>query len=168
LQVADNFVDPSITNPEQDFLFKTVLDAPAEKLWTGAFQYPVKDHDCQPSVFGRLRSYNGSDYTYFHSGIDFCASEETPIYAVADGVVVFAGPLTVRGNATIISHGRGVYTGYWHQSKIEVSVGQQVKAGDTIGMAGATGRVTGPHLHFEVLVGDVQVDPLPWLAGYYP
>jgi murein DD-endopeptidase MepM/ murein hydrolase activator NlpD len=168
LQVADNFVDPAITAPEQDFLLKTVADAPAEKLWNGAFQYPVKDHDCQPSVYGRLRSYNGSDYTYFHSGIDFCASEETPIYAAADGVVVFAGPLTVRGNATIISHGRGVYTGYWHQSKIDVTVGQQVKAGDTIGMAGATGRVTGPHLHFEVLVGDVQVDPLPWLAGYYP
>lgn len=168
LQVADNFVDPAITAPEQEFLLKTVADAPADKLWNGAFQYPVKDHDCQPSVYGRLRSYNGSDYTYFHSGIDFCASEETPIYAVADGVVVFAGPLTVRGNATIISHGRGVYTGYWHQSKIDVTVGQQVKAGDTIGMAGATGRVTGPHLHFEVLVGDVQVDPLPWLAGYYP
>jgi len=168
LQVADNFVDPTITNPEQDFLLKTVADAPAEKLWNGPFEYPVKDHECQPSVYGRLRSYNGSDYTYFHSGIDFCASESTPIYAAADGVVVFAGPLTVRGNATIISHGWGVYTGYWHQSKIDVTVGQKVKAGDTIGMAGATGRVTGPHLHFEVLVGDVQVDPLPWLAGYYP
>ncbi len=168
LQVADNFVDPAITSPEQDFLLQTVANAPAEKLWSGAFQYPVSEHDCQPSVYGRLRSYNGSDYTYFHSGIDFCASDTTPIYAAADGVVVFAGPLTVRGNATIISHGWGVYTGYWHQSKIEVTVGQNVKAGDEIGIAGATGRVTGPHLHFEVLVGDVQVDPIPWLAGYYP
>lgn len=168
LQVADNFVDPAITEPELTFVEKTVAAAPAEKLWTGAFEYPVSEHDCQPSVFGRLRSYNGSDYTYFHSGIDFCASEETPIYAAADGIVVFAGPLTVRGNATILSHGLGVYTGYWHQSRIDVTVGQQVKAGDEIGMAGATGRVTGPHLHFEVLVGGVQVDPLPWLAGYYP
>lgn len=168
LQVADNFVDPAITEPEQDFLLQTVADAPAEKLWSGPFEYPVTDHDCQPSVFGRLRSYNGSDYTYFHSGIDFCASDQTPIYAAADGVVVFAGPLTVRGNATIISHGWGVYTGYWHQSQINVTVGQTVKAGDQIGIAGATGRVTGPHLHFEVLVGDVQVDPIPWLAGYYP
>ncbi len=168
LQVADNFVDPAITEPEQAFLLQTVADAPAEKLWSGPFEYPVTDHDCQPSVFGRLRSYNGSDYTYFHSGIDFCASDQTPIYAAADGVVVFAGPLTVRGNATIISHGWGVYTGYWHQSQINVTVGQTVKAGDQIGVAGATGRVTGPHLHFEVLVGDVQVDPIPWLAGYYP
>lgn len=168
LQVADNFVDPAITNPEQDFLLKTVADAPAEKLWSGAFEYPVTEHDCQPSVYGRLRSYNGSDYTYFHSGIDFCAGTGTPIYAAADGVVVFAGPLTVRGNATILSHGWGVYSGYWHQSKIEVTVGQQVKAGDEIGLAGDTGRVTGPHLHFEMLVGDVQVDPLPWLSGYYP
>lgn len=168
LQVADNFVDPAITDPEQAFLLQTVAPAPAEKLWSDAFQYPVSGHDCQPSTYGRLRSYNGSDYTYFHSGTDFCASEETPIYAAADGIVVFAGELIVRGNATIISHGWGVYTGYWHQSKIEVTVGQVVKAGDEIGMAGATGRVTGPHLHFEVLVGDVQVDPIPWLSGYYP
>ena len=168
LQVADNFVDPAITEPEMAQVFQITAPAPPEKLWSGAFQYPVSAHDCQPSTFGRLRSLNGSDYIYFHSGIDFCGSEETPIYAAADGVVVFAGPLTVRGNATIISHGQGVYTGYWHQSRIDVTVGQKVTAGEPIGMVGATGRVTGPHLHFEVLVGDVQVDPIPWLAGFYP
>ena len=166
--VADNFVDPKITDPENEFLFSTVAPASAEKLWSGAFVSPTSDPDCHASTYGLLRSLNGSAYIYFHSGIDFCGGEGTPIYAAADGVVVYAGEKVVRGNATIINHGHGVYTAYYHQSKIEVTVGQQVKAGEEIGQIGATGRVTGPHLHFEVLVGDVQVDPIDWLDGKIP
>lgn len=168
LLVADNTVDPAVTEPEMDLLLSLVADAPAEKYWTGAFRQPTSSPDAQASTYGRLRSYNGSPYIYFHSGTDYSGGEGVPIYAAADGVVVYTGELTVRGNATILSHGRGVYTGYWHQSKIEVSAGQTVKAGDEIGLIGATGRVTGPHLHFEVLVGSVQVDPADWLNGLYP
>ncbi len=81
--------------------------------------------------------------------------------------MVFAQIVDGRGGATIISHGRGVYTGYWHQSQINVNVGDQVEAGQTIGMVGAEGRVTGAHLHLEVIVGGVQVDPTEWLEGMY-
>jgi murein DD-endopeptidase MepM/ murein hydrolase activator NlpD len=168
LLVADNTIDPAVTEPEMNFLLEQVAAAPAEKYWSGVFLPPTSTPDAQASTFGRLRSYNGSPYIYYHSGTDYAGGEGVPIYAAADGVVVYAGELTVRGNATILSHGRGVYTGYWHQSKIEVTQGQTVKAGEEIGLIGATGRVTGPHLHFEVLVGSVQVDPEDWLNGLYP
>jgi murein DD-endopeptidase MepM/ murein hydrolase activator NlpD len=150
------------------FILSQVAAAPADKLWNGAFRAPTPNPDIQASTYGRLRSYNGSDYVYFHSGTDYSGATGVPIFAAADGVVVYTGELTVRGNATIISHGRGVYTGYWHQSEVEVSLGQTVKAGDEIGKIGATGRVTGPHLHFEVWVGSVQVDPKDWMDGMYP
>jgi len=166
--VADELVEPAVTVPEMDAVNQVVAPVTPEKYWQGAFKSPSPTPDCISSTFGRLRSYNGSDFIYFHSGTDFCGGEQTRIFAAADGVVVFTGALTVRGNATIIDHGRGVYTGYWHQSKILVNVGDHVTAGQTIGMVGATGRVTGPHLHFEVFAGGVQVDPAEWLAGKYP
>jgi murein DD-endopeptidase MepM/ murein hydrolase activator NlpD len=81
---------------------------------------------------------------------------------------VFAGPLTVRGNATYIDHGWGVYTGYAHQSEILVKPGDLVETGQTIGMVGATGRVTGPHLHWEIWVGGVPVQPLEWTERSMP
>ncbi|RIK48923.1 MAG: peptidase M23, partial [Chloroflexi bacterium] len=82
--------------------------------------------------------------------------------------VAFAGPWTVRGNATVIDHGWGVYSGIWHQSKIDVQVGQSVNKGDVIGLVGGTGRVTGAHLHWELWVNGIQVDPLDWLNQTYP
>ena len=72
-------------------------------------------------------------------------------------------PSTVRGNATFIDHGWGVYSAYYHQKEINVGVGQQVQAGQLIGQIGATGRVTGPHLHWEIWVNGIQVNPLDWL-----
>jgi len=82
--------------------------------------------------------------------------------------VVFIGKLVVRGNATVIDHGWGVYTGYWHQSQTLVKVGDHVTTGQILGYQGDTGRVTGPHLHWEVIVGDVQVDPLQWTKVTFP
>ena len=117
------------------------------------------------------RSFNGSAYIYFHSGIDYgvCFTEHPlDIYAAAPGKVIFAGPLAVRGNATFIDHGWGVYTAYYHQSEIDVTVGEQVQSGQLIGHIGATGHVTGPHLHFEMWVNGIQVNPLEWLNGTYP
>ena len=101
------------------------------------------------SVFGSLSSYNGGPYDSFHGGVDFAGGEDQTIKAPAPGVVVFTGTLTVRGNATIIDHGWGVYTGYWHQSQILVKPGDHVEPGQVLGFQGATGRVTGPHLHWE-------------------
>jgi murein DD-endopeptidase MepM/ murein hydrolase activator NlpD len=90
------------------------------------------------------------------------------IFAPAAGRIVFAAPLTVRGNATIIDHGLGVYSGFWHQSEILVQVGDMVEQGQVIGLVGGTGRATGAHLHWEVWVNGVQVNPLDWLYQAYP
>lgn len=116
------------------------------------------------SRYGTRRSYNGSAYDTFHGGADFGGATGTPIRAAASGVVVLAEALQVRGNAVIIDHGWGVYTGYWHQTQFLVAPGQFVQRGDIIGYLGGTGLVTGPHLHWEMWVGGVQVDPLQWLS----
>jgi murein DD-endopeptidase MepM/ murein hydrolase activator NlpD len=114
------------------------------------------------SQFGTRRSYNGGPYNQWHAGTDFAAMPGSPIYAPAGGVVVLAETLHVRGNATIIDHGQGIYTGYWHQTEIMVKVGDIITQGQVIGLVGSTGRATGPHLHWEMFVGGVQVDPLQW------
>ncbi|HRQ24983.1 MAG TPA: M23 family metallopeptidase, partial [Anaerolineales bacterium] len=125
------------------------------------------------SRFGNRRTYIGTGGSNlqvqgFHTGLDFGGGEGLAITSPAAGRVVFAGPLTVRGNATIIDHGWGLYSGFWHQSAIQVQVGQMVQQGEVIGLVGATGRVTGAHLHWELWVNGVQVDPLDWLNQTYP
>jgi murein DD-endopeptidase MepM/ murein hydrolase activator NlpD len=166
-QVADNYVDPEVTEPEFNLIRDLTLPAPAERQWDGGFVPPSPYPDLLTSTFGRLRSYNGSNFIYFHSGLDFVGSTLDPVYAAANGTVVFSGPLTVRGNAVVISHGWGVYSGYWHLTESNVAVGDYLEAGRKIGISGATGRVTGPHLHFEIMVGGVQVDPTDWLNRNY-
>jgi murein DD-endopeptidase MepM/ murein hydrolase activator NlpD len=90
------------------------------------------------------------------------------VYAPADGIVALAEPLTVRGNAIFIDHGWGVYSGLYHLSKIEVKVGQFVKQGQIIARVGNTGLSTGPHLHWDVRVRGLNVDPLQWTRRIFP
>jgi murein DD-endopeptidase MepM/ murein hydrolase activator NlpD len=171
LTVDPETLDPDITRPEDDQVLAVVTPATPQRYWDGIFIQPVGDPVCIKSWYGDRRSYNGSDYTYFHTGLDYgyCALQNTlAIYAAAPGVVVFTGELTVRGIATLIDHGWGVYTGYWHQKSIAVKVGDKVEAGQQIGEMGATGRVNGPHLHFEVWANGVQVNPEDWLENAYP
>lgn len=170
LTVSPETIDPAVTAPEDAQWSALAAPVTDLKQWDGMFGTPAPPpySDCWPSLFGNRRSYNGSAYSYFHSGLDFCGGVGGNILAPADGTVVFAGPMTVRGNATMIDHGWGVYTGYLHQSEIMVSVGEQVSAGQIIGLVGGTGRVTGPHLHWEVWVGGVQVDPMEWLESIFP
>jgi murein DD-endopeptidase MepM/ murein hydrolase activator NlpD len=100
-----------------------------------------------------------------HAGIDFKGAIGSPIFAAADGRVTFAGRKAGYGNAIEITHGNGMLTRYAHLSRIGVTVGQQVAAGDTIGGLGNTGRSTGPHLHFEVRINDRAVNPRPFLEA---
>jgi murein DD-endopeptidase MepM/ murein hydrolase activator NlpD len=90
------------------------------------------------------------------------------VYAPADGVVVFTGLKTVRGNATIIDHGEGIYSGLYHQAEIYVKVGDHVTAGELIGKIGDTGRVTGPHVHWDLWVNGIQVNPWKWYEESFP
>ena len=171
LAVPSEFIDPAVTGPEDKQVLSIVSPVTAQKFWDGIFGLPVAQPFCIKDWFGIRRSFNGSDYNYFHAGVDYgiCSADHPfDIYAAAPGKVIFAGPLTVRGNATFIDHGEGIYTGYFHQEEIYVQVGQQVQAGELIGKIGDTGRVTGPHLHWEVWVNGVQVNPLDWLNQAYP
>jgi len=170
LLVQDDFIDPAVTQPELDWLNALTAPASPQKMWQGTWvsPSPYSYLDCLNSRYGNRRSYNGGPFEFFHTGVDFCGGEGTNIYAPAAGTVVFAGPVTVRGNATIIDHGWGVYTGYWHQTQIYVKAGDIVTAGQVIGLVGATGRVTGAHLHWEVWAGGVQVSPLDWLEKQFP
>ncbi len=171
LSVPAETIDPAVTGPEDRQVQSITAPVTDHKYWTGEFRLPVSLPYCIKDWFGVRRSFNGSDYVYFHSGVDYgICSVDHPfeIYAAAPGVVVFAGALNVRGNATFIDHGWGVYTGYFHQDAIYVSVGQQVKAGQVIGKIGGTGRVTGPHLHLDFWVDGIQVNPLDWLNQTFP
>ncbi len=170
LNVDPATLDPATTVPEDKTWREVSSQVSPEQLWQGVFSLPVEPvfAECYASRFGSRRSYNGSEYIYYHTGLDYCGQVGDPVYAAASGVVVFAGPLTVRGNATMIDHGDGVFSAYLHQSEILVSVGDHVEQGQLIGKVGNTGRVEGPHLHFEVLVGGVPVDPLEWLNQEYP
>jgi murein DD-endopeptidase MepM/ murein hydrolase activator NlpD len=171
LLVEPSTIDPAVTEPENEFILSLVEPSTSEKLWNDYFQLPVDDQFCIRSMYGNRRSYNNSDFIYFHTGVDYGICSEThpfDIYSPADGIVIFSGPLTVRGNATILDHGWGVYSGFWHQEEMYVTVGESVTAGQLLGKIGSTGRVTGPHLHWEVWVNGVQVDPLEWLDKEFP
>jgi len=165
-------IDPEVTDAENDQLISLTNIVSATRYWNGIFTSPAVYPDEFTSFYGTRRTYFGlnSDLTVegFHTGLDFAGGEGLQIFAPAPGQVVFAGPLTVRGNATVIDHGQGVYSGFWHQSESYVSVGNLVEQGQVIGLVGGTGRVTGPHLHWEVWVNGVQVNPFDWLNQAYP
>lgn len=168
--VPQNTVGVAITDEETETLQGYTDLASGTKYWTGDFFDPVPAHlaEAFASYYGGRRSYNGSGYYYFHSGLDFFSLMGGDIYAAAPGKVVYKGSLLLHGNTTLIDHGWGVYTLYAHQSEILVQVGQQVSAGQLIGRVGSTGRSNGPHLHWEVWVGGLQVDPMDWLEGSFP
>ena len=115
------------------------------------------------SGFGpRVDPFTGG--TEFHEGIDFAAPEGTPILSVAAGIVTYAGPRGGYGNMVQVDHGNGYSTRYGHAYKVLVHVGQTVNRGDALALVGDTGRSTGPHVHFEVLMNGHQVDPARFVA----
>lgn len=175
LIVPPSTIDPAVTGPELEQVIAITAAATPVRYWNGVFFSPASQYAESTfftSRYGNRRTYygEGTELTVesFHTGLDFGGGTGLPITAPAAGMVVFAGPLTVRGNATIIDHGWGVYSGFWHQSEIKVEVGQRVESGQVIGLVGGTGRVTGAHLHWELWVNGIQVDPLPWLEDPFP
>lgn len=170
LQVDPVTIDPVVTGPENELWTSLGVPVTPERMWNGLFTSPVPPEftECWPSLFGNRRSYNGGTYDYFHGGLDFCGQIGTKLYASASGKVVYTGDLTVRGGVVVIDHGWGVYSAYDHLSKSLVQPGDMVQPGQLIGLGGATGRTTGPHLHWEVWVGGVQVNPQDWLSRAYP
>lgn len=123
-----------------------------------AFIWPVQGRIS--GRFGNQRVYNGTPKTP-HSGMDIAAPNGTPVLAPAGGVVTFAGPdLYLTGGTLLIDHGHGVSSNFLHLSRIDVKVGDRITQGQVIGAVGATGRATGPHLHWGMNWFDVRIDPL--------
>lgn len=135
------------------------------QLWQGIFVWPHVGKIT--SQFGMSRDYNGGRVSY-HGGVDISGEEGAPVIAAANGRVVLAASLRVRGNAVILDHGLGVYSGYYHLSEIWVQEGQQVTQGETIGLLGNTGLSTGAHLHWEMSVGGVLVNAPEWTTRQIP
>ncbi|MGW2689265.1 peptidoglycan DD-metalloendopeptidase family protein [Streptomyces sp. NPDC001414] len=132
---------------------------------SGTWVAPVTD-----TTIGTHYHASGSMWSSgYHTGVDFPVPTGTPIHAVGPGTVVTAGWSSAYGYQVVIRHGDGKYSQYAHQSSLNVSVGQKVKGGDRIGYSGATGNVSGPHLHFEIRTGPEygsDIDPLAYLRGH--
>jgi murein DD-endopeptidase MepM/ murein hydrolase activator NlpD len=168
LDVPGVTVNQATIQAEQELWESVVNQVTEERYWQGTFSYPATRTTVFPSVFGSRRNYNQLGYYNYHTGLDFYSLMGEAIPAAARGRVVFAQSMTIRGNTTVIDHGWGIFTAYMHQSQIRVEVGDFVEAGQMIGQVGNTGRVAGPHLHWEVLVGGVPVDPVEWVENEFP
>jgi murein DD-endopeptidase MepM/ murein hydrolase activator NlpD len=131
------------------------------QLWTLPFLRPRPSR--VTSKFGSGRVFNGR-VSSSHLGIDYRGADGEPIFAANRGVVALVSEFFLAGNVVYIDHGSGVVTGYFHMSKPEVSVGDTVERGQEIGLVGATGRVTGPHLHWSARFGALTIDPADLLA----
>jgi len=166
LTVEDRYVELSAEDAarasretqETDAIYATLTD---ESYWTEPFVAPIEGAK-DGRNFGHRRVFNGQPRAP-HSGADLRADVGTPVYAANRGRVVLAKDLFFSGNAVFIDHGLGLYTIYLHLSKIEVTPGAIVERGQRLGLAGATGRVTGPHLHWGVRIAEARVDPFSLL-----
>ncbi|MCK9487536.1 MAG: M23 family metallopeptidase [Dehalococcoidia bacterium] len=132
----------------------------ARPRWNGRMSMPVEG--IITTQFGEGRSINGGPVGGFHSGVDIANASGTPILAPAAGRVAWVGAMPIRGNSVLLDHGAGVVTGYHHLLEATCQVGDLVAPGDEIARMGSTGFSTGPHLHWEMTIFGINVDPLTW------
>lgn len=139
--------------------FARVFAAPVrDRLWEGPFLRPVT-HEASASSFGSRRIINGMPRSP-HSGTDLSAPMGTEVMASNHGRVVLVGNFFFAGGSIVLDHGGGLFTMYFHLSELKAEEGAMVKKGDVIALSGATGRVTGPHLHWGARLANARVDPL--------
>ena len=162
----NDLLAPAVEEAEIERLTQLMSGFTTDRYWLNSLSLPAAA--AMNAVFGTLRSYNGGEYNRYHRGVDFAGAPGTSVLAAADGTVVMADRLQIRGNTTIIDHGWGVFTLYAHQRETLVQPGQVVASGQVIGTVGSTGRSTGPHLHWELWLNGVTVDPLQWVQEVFP
>ena len=163
-------VDPGRVNPSKKNINRAKKEARRVKqiyadgsldgLWEGDFLLPMDSKITSP--FGNKRLFNGQLKSY-HNGVDFRAPVGTPVFSSNSGVVRMAENLFYSGKVVILDHGNLIFTIYAHLSKIDVKAGQQVEKGQQLGLSGATGRVSGPHLHWGVKVNGSAVNPIQFV-----
>ena len=153
-------LDTGLIQQENNARAAVFAEFTAQKLWSGPFVWPVAEVIVSP--YGIRRSYNGGPVNSFHQGVDLAADEGVPVAAGNSGRVAYVGSGPTHGNSVLIDHGDGVFSGYNHLLAVSVQVGQMVGTGETVGLIGSTGMATGPHLHWELLVRGLPVDPVPW------
>jgi murein DD-endopeptidase MepM/ murein hydrolase activator NlpD len=170
LHVEEKYVQPDAATLARIAADKAVKDAAfahtiAEPLWNGSFRSPVPF--TPTDSFGTRRMFNDK-LASIHRGTDFHAPSGTPVVAANDGVVIIAQGMFYEGNLVVVDHGQQFSTLYMHLSKIEVHVGDRVHKGQRLGLSGATGRVTGPHLHLGVRWQGMYVDAVKLLKLTLP
>jgi murein DD-endopeptidase MepM/ murein hydrolase activator NlpD len=159
-------IDPQIERNEYARLDAVIQEVAAERYWDDAgFGLPLDAPNTDS--FGQYRILNQTVQTR-HTGWDLSAPPGTPVGAMANGVIAYAGQLDIRGNYIVINHGWGVYTGYAHLSQINVERGQTVTGGQIIGASGNSGRSSGPHLHWEIAVNGEWIDGVLFMAMWLP
>ncbi len=161
LTVAPKFVEPGPDalkqiEDERQFKEKVFASSAAQPLWAGSFRAPVIA--TPTDSFGTRRMFNGK-LASVHKGMDFRAAMGTPVRAGNSGIVVLARPLYYEGNCVVIDYGLGFFTLSMHLSRIDVREGQHVATAERLGLSGATGRITGPHLHWAVRWQGAYLDP---------
>ena len=167
LTVERKYVEPDPAQIERIVAERKVLDKAIKGFRdldpeSFAFSPPVPGR--QSDSFGFRRVFNGEPRRP-HSGMDIAAATGTPVVAPLAGLVTATGDFFFNGNTVIVDHGRGLVTAYLHLSRIDVETGQSVSAGETLGLVGATGRVTGAHLHFSTYLNGTPVDPALFLRN---
>jgi len=163
LRVNKQFVEPDPqqvqrSEEERKRLREIFATVSPEPLWKGKFRRPLESVSTGGN-FGKRRVLNGKAGSP-HAGMDFPAITGTPVHASQAGKVVLADNLFFSGNTVVVDHGLGIYTFYCHFSATNVKVGDEVQAGTILGKVGATGRVTGPHLHWALSIEGTRVNPL--------
>lgn len=155
-------IDQAAIDAERERLFEIWQQVTPQLLFDAPFQLPISNYLTISSDYGARRSYNGGPFRTYHEGVDFSAYGGTAVYAPAKGTIVLSEFLYVRGGAVIIDHGLGIYSGYYHLSALNATVGDTVQPGDKLGEVGTTGLSTGNHLHWDLLVNGVWVDAQAW------
>ncbi len=163
-------VDPGRVNPSEKNIIRAKREArrvnqvyaegtiPA--LWADDFQLPLTAEITSP--YGNRRVFNNQLKSY-HNGVDFRAAVGTPVFASNSGIAKIAENFFYSGNVVIVDHGNLIFSIYAHLSKIKVNAGQQIKKGQLVGLTGATGRVSGPHLHWGIKVNGTSINPIEFV-----
>jgi murein DD-endopeptidase MepM/ murein hydrolase activator NlpD len=166
LRVGTEFVDPPVAEAEriasETKRLAGLFAQSTPRVWRGPFELPVPSE--ATSSFGRLTILNGSPRGR-HQGADFRAASGTRVIAPNAGRVVLAEDLYFSGGTVVVDHGLGMFSLLAHLSRIDVTLGQDVERGAVLGASGATGRVTGPHLHWALRLSEFSVDPLSIVAA---